>query len=160
LLKGSFRATFAILGAILLGATAAAVAGEVSDHLGRKPVLYVSIGLAVAGTAGIGFAPTLLFVGVYGALVAVGFGAFQAVNWALLSDDIPEGEGAKYFGLANLATSTYQLTFSLAALAALASIIPLRRITSAGDGEQPAGSRPRGPLAQRLGLPRRHRQVS
>jgi MFS family permease len=37
--------------------------------------------------------------------VAVGVGAFQAVNWAVLSRAIPTGEGAQFFGLANIATA-------------------------------------------------------
>jgi MFS family permease len=111
---------------------------------------------------GIGFAPNLALVAVAGALVAVGTGAFQAVNWALMSDDIPDGQGASAYGLANVATAgasalaglfgllvdganlivpggTYQITFGLAALIALTSLDPIRRVDVDADS---AGERP------------------
>ena len=148
------RASLGLVVAIVLAALAAVAAGKVSDHLGRRPVLIVSVVLVGVGTVGIGIAPTLPLVSVAGALIAVGLGAFQAVNWALLNDDIPEGEAAAAFGLANVATAgagavaglfgplvdgldavlsagTYGITFSLAGLVALAALLPLRRVHDA-----------------------------
>ena len=73
------------------------------------------------------------------------------MSWALLNDDIPTGHGARFNGLANLATAgasvlaglfrpvtdradallpagTYRLSFSLAALVSLAAHLPLLEI--------------------------------
>jgi len=147
----SASAAAGLAGAIVLAAIAATVAGWLSDTIGRTSILIVSIVLASVGMAGIGFAPSLAVVAIAGGLVAVGNGAFQAVNWALLSDHVPEGEGATAFGLANIATAgagalaglfgplvdlmdavmpagTYQLTFGLAALVALTSLFPVRSL--------------------------------
>src|SRR5688572_1577992 len=87
-----------------------------------------------------------------GAAAAIGFGAFQAVHRALLSDTMPEGQGAQLFGLVNIATfgacalaglfgplgdlvvadlpaSTDRIRFVLAMLIAL----PLRRMVKASE---------------------------
>ena len=145
------RASVGLAVAIVLAAVAAAVSGGLSDAVGRFPVLIASVLLAAIGMVGIGFAPTIVIASVAGRLVAVGVGAFQAVNWALLSDDISEGQGAESFGVANIATAgagalaglfgplvdllhaalpggTFEITFGLAGLVALASIWPLLRI--------------------------------
>ena len=86
-----------------------------------------------------------------GALLAGSVGAFQAVNWALLSDHVPKHQAATAFGLANVATAgagalsgvfgvlvdaldgfldagTWRITFTLAALIAVSAYFPLRRI--------------------------------
>jgi Na+/melibiose symporter-like transporter len=145
-----------LLGGFLLGVCGAAAGGLVSDRAGRSPVLAVTVGLTVFGLLGLAFAPTLVIVAAGGGLVAVGFGSFQAVNWALLSDTMPEGQGAQFYGLANIATAgagalagllgplidvangllpagTYHITFGLAAAITMASLLPLRRL-GAGRG--------------------------
>ncbi|HKG26093.1 MAG TPA: MFS transporter, partial [Thermomicrobiales bacterium] len=152
------RASVGLVAAIVCAAIAAGFAGAISDHTGRLPVLYATVVCGVAGMVGIGVAPTPLLVGAFGVILAIGVGAFQAVNWALLSDDMPEGEGARAFGLANIATAgagalaglfgpmvdvvdlvlpdgAYGLTFGLAALFVLASVLPLRRVDEMGGTE-------------------------
>jgi len=81
------------------------VAGVLSDRIGRVLLLRVSIGITAIGLLGTAFAPSLLILAGTGSLLALGSGAFQAVNWALLSDYIPEGRGAQFYGLANIATA-------------------------------------------------------
>ena len=145
------RASLGLAGAILVGAAAAAGAGVLSDHLGRAVVLRGSVGLAVAGLLGLAFAGAPLLAAAVGAVLAAGIGGFQAVNWALLSDDIAEGQGGRFYGLANIATAgasalaglfgplldlvdhllpagTYRRTFGLAALVCLTALLPLRGI--------------------------------
>jgi MFS family permease len=113
-------------------------------------VLVGCVILAAAGMAGLAVSPTLLPIAISGGMVAMGVGAFQAVNWALLSDDMPAGHAARAYGVANVATagssalaglfgplvdllnsvltgSAYTITFSLAALIILVSLIPLYR---------------------------------
>lgn len=142
-------ASVAILGAILLGAVGAAAAGVLAERAGRPPMLRASIVVSAAGLAGIALLPDLLLVGVAGAVLALGAGAFQAANWAELTDVIPEGQGARFFGVANIATAgasaaagalgpavdlantwipgaTYQVTFGACALIALAALAVLR----------------------------------
>jgi MFS family permease len=145
------QASVGLIAAIALAALSATLAGGVSDRFGRVPVLVGSTVLTAIGLVGIAFAPTIWLVAVAGAPLAAGIGAFQAVNWALLSDHVPDGHGARAFGLANLATAgasagagifgpvvdlmnsllpagTYGITFGLAAIATLSSLLILRQI--------------------------------
>jgi MFS family permease len=145
-------ASIGLVAAILLGALAAAFGGALSDEIGRRPMLIGCAVLAAAGMAGLAFSPALLPIAISGAMVAIGVGAFQAINWALLSDDMPAGHAARAYGVANVATAgssalaglfgplvdlvnhilpgtAYTLTFSLAALITLLAIIPLYRST-------------------------------
>lgn len=156
------RASVYIIGGVLLGAAGAGVGGVLSDRIGRMTVLAASIALAILGPVGIAVSPSLIILAVAGGLVAIGLGTFQAVNWAHVSDAIPDGRGAQYYGLANTATAgasalagllgplvdlanavlptgTYRITFGLSALIALASLLPLRRISTRSDeDEQPS----------------------
>jgi dipeptide/tripeptide permease len=106
-----------------------------------------SIGLVL-----IGFSPTLSFAALAGGLIAIGLGAFQAANWALMNDDLPKGQSAGTLGVANIATAgagtvaglfgpladavdalvpqaTYQVLFGLAGVVAVLALIPLSRVT-------------------------------
>jgi MFS family permease len=168
------RASVGLVAAIVCAAIAAGVSGAISDRIGRLPVLYVTVGCGVVGMVGVGVAPTPLLVGGFGVILAIGVGAFQAVNWALLSDDVPEGEGARAFGLANIATAgagamaglfgpmvdlidrvmpggAYGLTFGLAALIVVATVAPLRKIDDDG-GEKHRDE----PGSRDVSMPRSH----
>jgi MFS family permease len=156
------QASVAILGAVAIGAVASVVAGAISDRVGRKPVLAASIVCAGLGVLGVAIMPTLILVAAAGLLVAIGAGAFEGVNWATIADNIPEGEGARYFGVANMTTAgasaavgllgpvvdlldrlvpaaTYPSTFAVAGICVLTALIPVRagRIRS-GPQEAPA----------------------
>lgn len=143
---GAARQTsFYALGGLLLGVLGAIVAGELSDRLGRWRVVRASIILAALGLLGTAFAPSLAILAGTGSLLALGSGAFEAVNWAVLADEIPAGRGAQFYGLANIATAgasalaglfgplvdftnalapalTYTIVFGIAALFVLASL--------------------------------------
>jgi UMF1 family MFS transporter len=94
-----------LLLAILLGAAAAFVAGLFADRLGRAPVVRASVVVGVVGMVGIAVAPLLPVLAVAGAVAAIGLGAFQSVNWTQVADTIPDGKGAQYFSIANIATA-------------------------------------------------------
>jgi Na+/melibiose symporter-like transporter len=148
-------ASVGLLAGIVLAALAAGVAGELSDRVGRLPVLRASVVLAAVGMAGVAVAPTLPLVAVAGAPLAIGLGTFQAANWALMSDEIPHGAGARFFVVANVATAgagalsglfgpladalatvspvaVYPITFLLAAVVALGGLWSLRRVAARG----------------------------
>jgi MFS family permease len=147
------KASIGLTIAIGVAALSAAAAGLVSDHIGRIPVLVASVVTGTIGIVGLGFAEALPLVATAGCLVAIAVGAFQAANWALMSDDLPTNQGATAFGIANIATAgagalaglfgplvdllhsvipggTWQVTFGLAGLVALASLLPIRRVPS------------------------------
>ncbi len=145
--------SYFFLALILVGAAAAAGAGVLSDRFGRMDSLRLGIVASAAGLFGVAFSPSLPILVVPGVVMAVGLGTFQAVNWALLSDFIPGGRGARFYGLSNIATAgagafaglfgpliswlngitpdyTYSIAFSIAAALALTSLIPLQWIPS------------------------------
>ncbi len=128
-----------------VAAIGAASAGLMSDLFGRPLVLRASIILASAMLLVLAAAPVLEVAILAGAGIALAAGAFQAANWALLSDSMEQKRGGEYFGLANLATAgagaaagifgplvdlfnffspalTYGVLFTLAALVTLSSI--------------------------------------
>ncbi len=85
--------------AIIIGAgvPTSLVAGVLSDRHGRKPLVYVSGGLMALASVifiCVAFAPSLGFTFVVGALFGIGYGAYQAVDWALAIDVLPGGETA------------------------------------------------------------------
>jgi MFS family permease len=141
----------ALLVATLFGAIAAATSGGLSDRLGRIPVIRLSIFITALGLIGIALSPSVNVATVAGGVLGLGVGIFFSVNWALLSDDIPPGQGARAYGLANIATAgasalaglfgpvvdianahfpdvTYPLTFGLAAAISLTSLKPFHDI--------------------------------
>ena len=154
--EAASQAALYVLAATLVAGVGAVVSGWLSDRLGRIVILRASIVAGVLGMVFVGLAPTLPLAAVGGALVALGLGAFLAANWAQLGDLIPHGQGARFYGVANIATAgasaltgvfgfvldtakglepgaAYGLTFGLAALVALTSFIPLRRIARSGE---------------------------
>jgi Na+/melibiose symporter-like transporter len=82
---------------IAAGIPTSLLAGALSDHLGRKPMVYVSGGLmAVASLLfiGVGRFPSLAAMYWIGAIFGIGYGAYQAVDWALAIDVLPQGDSA------------------------------------------------------------------
>jgi Na+/melibiose symporter-like transporter len=159
------KASVFILAAIALAAVGAVAAGELSKPFGRDRVLAVSIVVTAIGLAGLAVLPTLPLIGVAGAVLAVGAGAFQAGNWALLSSVMPPGRGSQFFGLANIATAgasavagllgvvvdvgnhylpggTYGITFGVCTLIVLVALVPLRRLPKDGGSQTRSGQRP------------------
>ncbi|HJZ46850.1 MAG TPA: MFS transporter [Roseiflexaceae bacterium] len=82
---------------IVTGIPTSLIAGSLSDRYGRKPMVYLSGGLmALAAIIFIAVAlfPSMAFTFAVGALFGIGYGAYQAVDWALAIDVLPGGEDA------------------------------------------------------------------
>lgn len=82
---------------IAAGIPTSLVAGSLSDRFGRKPLVYLSGGLmALASIVFIvvGFFPSLKLMFWVGAVFGLGYGAYQAVDWALAIDVLPKGDSA------------------------------------------------------------------
>jgi Na+/melibiose symporter-like transporter len=81
-------------------------AGYISDRVGRRPIIVCSGLLGAVGIALIAFfQQSYLVVMLCGGLLGISFGAFMSTNWALATDLVPKGEGARYLGLTNMATA-------------------------------------------------------
>jgi len=88
---------------IAAGVPTSLAGGVLSDRHGRKPLVYLSGGLMALASAifvGVAFFPSLPFMFVVGALFGLGYGAYQAVDWALAIDVLPRGDAsAKDMGI-------------------------------------------------------------
>ncbi len=97
--------------ALLVGAIASSLtAGILSDKLGRKFMVYASSVLqAIVPIVFIFFAPFYLVVGL-GVVFGLGYGAYQAVDWALASDVLPSADDyAKDMGVWHVASTFPQV---------------------------------------------------
>jgi Na+/melibiose symporter-like transporter len=80
-------------------------AGQLSDRLGRKPIVIFSGFIGILGIAVLFFTRTYAGILVCGGLLGISSGAFLSTNWALATDLVPAGEEARYLGLTNIATA-------------------------------------------------------
>ncbi len=97
----------ALLGGAIISSLAA---GILSDRLGRKFMVYISSALqAVVPIIFIFYAPFGLVVGL-GLVFGLGYGAYQAVDWALASDVLPSHDDyAKDMGVWHVAMTFPQV---------------------------------------------------
>jgi MFS family permease len=101
--------TFIIL-VSLTSLVSAFAAGWLSDHFGRKRMVYIS-GFMMA-LVGVIFVITHSFtlVLISGLLFGLGYGAYQSVDWALVADTLPnEKTFARDMGVWNIALSLPQI---------------------------------------------------
>lgn len=94
-----------LAGLALLTALGGPLAGWASDRFGRVPLMLVGAALSTAGILLLTVASSGALIFVFGSLMALGSAAFASANWALTADVTPEGEGARFFGLANIGTA-------------------------------------------------------
>jgi MFS family permease len=102
--------SFFILGLLGGAVVSSLAAGILSDRFGRKFMVYISSALqAVVPIVFIFFAPFELVVGL-GLVFGLGYGAYQAVDWALASDVLPSQEDyAKDMGVWHVAMTFPQV---------------------------------------------------
>jgi len=82
---------------IAAGVPTSLLAGALSDRFGRKPLVYGSGGLMALASLlfiGVGLHPSLPAMFWIGGIFGIGYGAYQAVDWALAIDVLPQGESA------------------------------------------------------------------
>jgi len=85
-------------------------AGWLSDHFGRKRLVYLSgTFMLVVGFVFV-FTHSFVLVMVAGAFFGLGYGAYQSVDWALVADVLPsEKNYARDMGIWNIALSLPQV---------------------------------------------------
>jgi MFS family permease len=79
-------------------------AARLSDRIGRKNTIYLSIAVGICGMAGIAVAPSFEYTVAALVLVGISAGAFLAVDWALMTDIIPKANAGRYMGISAVAT--------------------------------------------------------
>jgi len=80
-------------------------AGALSDRIGRKPLIVFSGLLGAAGSLLLLLARSYMQLLLFGGVLGLSIGIFLSVNWALLTDLVPEEEAGRYLGISNLATA-------------------------------------------------------
>ena len=96
-----------LVGLVALGTIVAVVpAARISDHVGRKRVIWASCAVSAAGLAIVAGAQNIP-IAFFGALLyGISAGMFLAVDWALMTDIIPKASSGRYMGLSNVATAS------------------------------------------------------
>jgi MFS family permease len=152
--NGAAAEAGALLGGLgLVTALAALPAGWAADRIGRVPLMVAGAGLSAAGVLLLATASSSTTILLFGGLMALGSAAFSAANWALTADLVPVDEAARFMGLANFGTAGaaaaaglfgplvdwangrnestgYTALFVLAAVAFIASVVPLRAVVA------------------------------
>ena len=102
--------SFFFLGLLLGAIISSLAAGILSDKFGRKFMVYLSSALqAIVPIVFIFFHPFYLVVGL-GLVFGLGYGAYQAVDWALASDVLPsQDDYAKDMGVWHVAMTFPQV---------------------------------------------------
>ncbi len=99
-------AQFPLILTVAVAALLSAVPGGwISSRIGRKPVLYVAIGLGIVGAAVIATAPSYWMVVAAAVPIGICSGVFLGVDWALMTDIIPKAESGRYMGISNIAVA-------------------------------------------------------
>ncbi|GAM24533.1 hypothetical protein SAMD00019534_077080 [Acytostelium subglobosum LB1] len=91
--NGALYASYLLIVIVVTSVPTSIIAGPLSDRYGRKLCVYISSGVMALCTLGfmlLSFKPSLLMVFVVGGLFGMGYGAYQAVDWALALDVLPE----------------------------------------------------------------------
>ena len=98
--------TFVVLLAVVaVGNLLAAIpASRLSDRIGRKPIIYAACLLGGVGVSIAALAPSVATAIGGVALFGVSAGMFLSVDWALMTDIIPNAAAGRYMGLSNVAT--------------------------------------------------------
>lgn len=120
---------------VILSATAliaALVSGYVSDRL-RKRRLIVSLAGILQGICALLFvvSHSVTMIEVAAAIFGLGYGAYQAVDWALVIDTLPAGSAAKDMGVWAISTTGAQLLALLMGFVLAQAVIPLTGIADA-----------------------------
>ena len=99
-------AAIPVLVTLLISALLAAIPGaRISSRIGRKPVLYVAIGLGATGGLLLAAAPAYWVVVLAAVPIGICSGVFLGVDWALMTDIIPKAESGRYMGISNIAVA-------------------------------------------------------
>jgi MFS family permease len=84
-------------------------AGVASDRFSKKRVIYFTCAICVVGGLGFTFSGSVTAALVAAGIFGFGYGAFMAVDMALVCNVLPEGAPAKYMGIWSFADTVPQI---------------------------------------------------
>jgi Na+/melibiose symporter-like transporter len=79
-------------------------AAKLSDHFGRKNMIYFGIAVGLVGISVLALAPSFEIALAALILIGISSGSFLAVDWALMTDIIPKATTGRYMGISAVAT--------------------------------------------------------
>ena len=91
--------------ATVVGIVGALLAGTLVDRLGRRRVAQWAAVIAAVFLTPVGIFPELYLMLALGVVLGIAGGGFAASTWAFLADEVPKGESARFYGIANYATA-------------------------------------------------------
>jgi MFS family permease len=138
-----------LAGLALITVLASPLTGWLADRLGRVPLMVAGAIFSAVSALLLVWAGSPGQILLFGGLMSLGSAAFAGGSWALLADLVPRKESARFFGLANFSTAGsaaaaglfgpvidgmeriapgtgFSVLFVAAALAFLASLLPLK----------------------------------
>jgi MFS family permease len=81
-------------------------AGFLAERYGKKRMVAAACVIGAIGSTLLIFAPSLVWILVFGIIVGISLGVFLSVDWAFMTDLIPKAEAGRYMGVSNIATAS------------------------------------------------------
>lgn len=101
-----------------VGAVGAVWAGRQADRLGRKRVIYISGFIMFFALVPAALVSNYSLIFIFAAAFAVGYGAYQSADWALVSDVLPNTESiGNDMGVWQMSISSVQILAGAAGIA-------------------------------------------
>ena len=102
--QAAFYSSILLAMVVVFAAVMSMAAGFLAVRLGKKRMVAMACVIGAIGSALEIFAPTLLWVLLFGIILGISLGVFLSVDWAFMTDLIPKAEAGRYMGLSNIAT--------------------------------------------------------
>jgi MFS family permease len=102
--QASFYSSILLAMVVVFAAVMSMAAGFLAQRLGKKRMVASACVIGGIGSILEVFAPTLLWVLLFGIILGISLGVFLSVDWAFMTDLIPKAEAGRYMGLSNIAT--------------------------------------------------------
>jgi EmrB/QacA subfamily drug resistance transporter len=101
------RASWVVVSYLIANTIAAPVYGRLGDTFGRRLMMFVALGIFVAGSVLCALAPSILMLTAFRAVQGFGGGGLMTLSQALIGEAIPPRERGRYQGyLAGIAVSS------------------------------------------------------
>jgi EmrB/QacA subfamily drug resistance transporter len=101
------RASWVVVSYLIANTIAAPVYGRLGDTFGRRLMMFVALGIFVAGSVLCALAPSILMLTVFRVVQGFGGGGLMTLSQALIGEAIPPRERGRYQGyLAGIAVSS------------------------------------------------------
>ena len=91
---------------VVFAAIMSMTAGFLAQRYGKKRMVAAACIIGAVGSTLLIFAPSLMWILVFGVILGISLGVFLSVDWAFMTDLIPKAEAGRYMGVSNIATAS------------------------------------------------------